>query len=155
MELLKELGVDQAVNTREEDIAEAARRFAPDGIDAILALVGGDQLQHAIGALRPDGRVAYPNGIEPEPKKRPGVEFIPYDAVAGVKEFQRLNRAIDVAKLKVPIAGTFPLSAADKAHDLLAHRPVPGKVVLRTLGSEGRRSRSAPAKPPNLMNTIQ
>jgi hypothetical protein len=42
------------------------RGFALDGVDA------GDALERALDALRRDGRLAYPNGIEPEPRKRRG-----------------------------------------------------------------------------------
>jgi NADPH:quinone reductase len=131
VELVREMGADAAVDGKHEDVAEAARRLAPDGVDAILALAGGDALERALDALRSDGRLAYPNGIEPEPKKRRGVEFIPYDAISGVREFERLNRAVEAAKLKVPIAETFPLARAAKAHERLAEGHVLGKMVLR------------------------
>jgi len=131
VELVREMGADAAVDGKHEDVAEAARRLVPDGVDAILALAGGDALERALDALRSDGRLAYQNGIEPEPKKRRGVEFIPYDAISGVREFERLNRAVEAAKLKVPIAETFPLARAAKAHERLAEGHVLGKMVLR------------------------
>jgi NADPH:quinone reductase-like Zn-dependent oxidoreductase len=131
LELVRDMGADGAVDARHEDIADAARRFAPDGIDAILALAGGDELERALDALRPGGKIAYPNGIEPEPKKRRGIRFIPYDGIAGVREFRRLNVAVEAAKLKVPIAEAFPLVKAAKAHERLAEGHVLGKIVLR------------------------
>ena len=50
------LGADEAVEGRTGDIRGAARRFAPDGIDAVLATVGGDALERCIDTLKPDGR---------------------------------------------------------------------------------------------------
>lgn len=131
LELVREMGADLAIDARHQDVKEEARRFASDGVDAVLALAGGDELERALEALRPQGRLAYPNGIEPEPKKKRGISFIPYDAIAGVREFQRLNDAVDAAKLKVPIAEAFPLVRAAKAHERLAEGPVLGKMVLR------------------------
>lgn len=131
VELVREMGADVAIDGKHEDIAEAARRFAPSGVDAILALVGGDALERALDALRRDGRLAYPNGIEPEPEKRRDVKFIPYDAVSGIREFERLNRAVESAKLKVPIAEAFDLVNAAKAHRRLAEGHILGKIVLR------------------------
>jgi NADPH:quinone reductase len=131
LELVRDMGADTAVDARHQDVVEVARSFAPEGADAILALAGGDELEHAIETLRPGGRLAYPNGIEPEPKKRRGMKFIPYDGVAGVHEFRRLNIAVEAAKLKVPIAEAFPLVKADKAHERLAEGHVLGKIVLR------------------------
>jgi NADPH:quinone reductase-like Zn-dependent oxidoreductase len=132
VELVREMGADAAIDCKHADIAEAARGFAPDGVDAILALAGGDALERALDALRRDGRLAYPNGIEPEPRKRRGVKFIPYDAISGVREFERLNRAVEAAMLKVPIAEAFALVSAAKAHQRLAEGHVLGKIVLRT-----------------------
>ena len=132
VELVREMGADRAVEGKHEDVAEAALQLAPDGIDAILALAGGDALERAIEVLRRGGRLAYPNGIEPEPTKRRGIEFIHYDAVSGVREFERLNRAVEAAKLKVPIAEAFALARANKAHERLAEGHVLGKMVLRT-----------------------
>src|SRR3954468_14171932 len=132
VELVREMGADRAVEGKHKDVAEAPLQLAPDGVDAILALAGGDALERAIEVLRRGGRLAYPNGIEPEPTKRRGIEFISYDAVSGVREFERLNRAVEAAKLKVPIAEAFALARANKAHERLAEGHVLGKMVLRT-----------------------
>jgi NADPH:quinone reductase-like Zn-dependent oxidoreductase len=75
--------------------------------------------------------VAYPNGVEPVPKRRRGVEFTAYDAIAGVREFERLNDAIHASKLKVPIAARYPLEEALRAHERLAQGHILGKIVLR------------------------
>ena len=131
LELVRDMGGDVTVDARHEDVAERARHWAPDGVDAILALAGGDELERALQTLRPGGRLAYPNGIEPEPRKRRGIKFISYDGVAGVREFERLNIAIEATRLKVPIAEAFPLVKAAKAHERLAEGRVLGKLVLR------------------------
>jgi NADPH:quinone reductase len=131
LELVREMGADVAVDVRHQDVAQEARQFAPDGVDAMLALAGGDEFERALEAVRPGGRLAYPNGVEPEPKKKRGIKFIPYDGIAGVREFHRLNNAIDATKLRVPIAESFPLLQAAKAHERLAEGHVLGKIVLR------------------------
>lgn len=129
--LVRQLGADEAVDGKREDIAAIARRFASDGLDAVLALTGGETLEHALDAVRIGGRLAYPNGVEPEPRKRPGIQILSYDAVAGVREFKRLNRAVKAANLQVPIAAAFPLAEAAKAHKRLEAGHVLGKIVLR------------------------
>lgn len=97
----------------------------------MLALAGGKALTRCLDALRRGGRLAYPNGIEPEPRKRRGIEIIAYDAVAGIRQFEHLGRAVEQAKLEVPIAGAYPLGDAAKAHERLAAGQVLGKIVLR------------------------
>jgi NADPH:quinone reductase-like Zn-dependent oxidoreductase len=132
LELVREMGADLALDSRRDDVAAAARRFAPNGIDAVLALAsGGDALEDVLSAVRRGGRLAYPNGVEPVPAKRRGVKFIGYDGISGIQEFERLNRAVTSAKLKVPISERFPLADAAKAHEHLAAGHVLGKTVLR------------------------
>jgi NADPH:quinone reductase-like Zn-dependent oxidoreductase len=131
VELVRRLGADDAVDGRHADVAASIRRFAPQGVDAILATVGGDALERTMDTLKSGGRLAYPNGIEPEPKRRPGISIISYDAVSDVREFEALNRAVDEAKLQVPIAAEYQLAEAAKAHERLAAGHVVGKIVLR------------------------
>jgi NADPH2:quinone reductase len=130
LELVREMGAHDVVDGKRVDIDEQARRFAPDGVDTVLALAGGDALEKCLNALRPGGRFAHPNGIEPAPKKRRGMRLIRYDAISGVREFERLNVAVQAARLKVPIAECYPLARASKAHERLAEGHVVGKIVL-------------------------
>jgi len=129
--LVKRLGADAAVDGHKEDFVEAAFRFAPKGMDAVLALGSGESVERCADVLRQGGRLAYPNGVEPAPKKRRGMKIISYDAVAGVREFERLNQAIKKAKLQVPIAAELALEEAAEAHRRIERGHVLGKIVLR------------------------
>lgn len=132
VEFVKRMGADEAVDGKREDIATFARHFAPRGVDAVLALAGGDAaIAKCLDALREGGRLAYPSGVEPEPEQRPGIDITRYDAEAGVEEFARLNRAVESAAIQVVIAAAFPLDAAAQAHKRLAAGHVLGKIVLR------------------------
>jgi NADPH:quinone reductase-like Zn-dependent oxidoreductase len=124
------LGADEAVDGRGEGITAAARHFAPDGIDAVLGLAGGEALESCIDGLRRGGRCAYPNGVEPEPRKRRGIKIVSYDAGSGIREFDRLGQAVGAAKIEIPIADSYELAYAAKAHERLAARHVLGKIVL-------------------------
>jgi NADPH2:quinone reductase len=128
--LVKSLGADAVVDGRHGDIGAAAREFAPGGIDAVLALAGGEALESCIGTLKKEGRLAYPNGVKP-PAPHPGITPVHYDAVPGPREFERLNAAISAAKLVVPIAAQYPLAEAAQAQRRLEAGHVPGKVVLQ------------------------
>jgi NADPH:quinone reductase len=123
IDLVRRLGADEAIDGKRGKI--------PDGIDAVLAFVGGKDLTRCLDALRKGGRVAYPNGVEPEPRKRKGIKMKAYDAITGVREFERLGRAVEEAKLEVPIAATFKLEDAANAHRFIEKGHVIGKVVIR------------------------
>jgi NADPH2:quinone reductase len=128
---VRKLGADASVDGKDGDIKAVAREFAPDGIDAVLAFAGGKELTQCLDTLRKGGRVAYPNGVEPEPRKRRGIKFTGYDGTTGVRELERLNRAIEESRLQIPIASSFSLSKAQRAHQRLDEGHVLGKIILR------------------------
>jgi len=129
--LAQRLGAEAVVNGRTGDIAAAAHVFAPNGVDAVLGLAGGDALEHCIDALRRDGRgrVAYLYGMEPLPKPRFAISMILYSFYTGTEQLARLNQAVEAAKLHVPVVEV-PLAAAADAHRRLEAGHVPGKIVL-------------------------
>jgi NADPH2:quinone reductase len=129
--LVRSLGADAAVDGKRGDLNEAALRFAPEGFHAVLALIGGDSLERLLEAAGEGARIAWPNGVEPEPRKRGGIDFASYDAMPGAREFERLARAVEGARLKVHIGGEFPLAEAAGAHRRLLAGHVLGKLVLR------------------------
>jgi len=131
--LVRRLGADVVVDGRNGDIAAAAHEFAPQGVDAVLAFAGGAALDKCLDALRPGGRVAWPNGVEPVPKAREGITMTPYDALFGdqKEQFAQLNKAVEARHFEVPVAATFDLADAASAHRRVEAGRVPGKVVLK------------------------
>ena len=133
MALARRLGADVVVNGRSGDIASTIGQFAPQGVDAVFGLAGGDALERCIDGLRHDGRgrVAYLYGMEPLPKPRFNIRMVLYSFVAGADELRRLNAAVEAAKAQVPIAATYPLTEAAEAHRRLEGGRLLGKIVLQ------------------------
>ena len=129
--LAKQLGADEAVDGRSNDLIQRARAFAPDGFDAALVLVGGDNVQSTLSLVRQGGIIAFPNGVMPEPKAPDGVAL--KKANAAPMMFDRLNRLVSIGQFKVHIAQTFPLEAAAQAQEAMKQHYL-GKIVLRVSG---------------------
>jgi NADPH:quinone reductase-like Zn-dependent oxidoreductase len=129
--LARELGADAVVDARSDAVAEQLRALAPKGIDAALVLAGGDNVEECLDVVRAGGRIAYPNGVEPAPRRRRGIRLIAYDGEVGSREFARLDRAAREAKLRVPIAAVLPLARAQEGHKRLDRGHVLGRMVLR------------------------
>jgi NADPH:quinone reductase-like Zn-dependent oxidoreductase len=129
--LVQRLGADAAVDGKRGHLAEAIRDFASDGVDAVLAFAGGEALNEILGQVRPGGRLAYPNGVEPRPRRRRGVDIVTYDAEGGARGFARLGRALEAARPEVPIEATYPLAKAAQAHRRLAKGHTLGRVMLQ------------------------
>jgi NADPH:quinone reductase len=122
--------LDVAIDGNRDDVAEEVEKFAPDGLAGVIAFAGGATLDVCVDKVRPGGRVVYPNGVEPTPKKRRGIEIMGYDAEASPQQLKSLNDAIEESRLKVAISASFPLKDAAKAHQRLASGHVIGKIVL-------------------------
>ena len=135
--LVRQLGADEVFDPRRKDVPESLEKLAHTGIDCVLALAGGGVPEKCLELVRPGGRIAYPNGVEPTPRRRSRVQLVAYDAESGRREFEKLDRAVSQARLRVPIAAVYPLARAAKAHERLEQGHLPGRIVLRV-----RRQRS-------------
>lgn len=127
------LGADAVADGHKDDVVAAARRFAPAGLDAGLLLAGGEMADRATGAVRDGGRAAYPDGVMPEPKTRPGVHLSSFIAIRGQEASAKLHRLIASGPFEVHVARTFPLEQAAEAHRALEQHYV-GKLALRPNG---------------------
>ena len=128
--LVRTLGAHRVFDAR-RDAAEQLRAFAPAGLDGVLAFAGGDELERCLDFVRPKGRVVYPNGVEPPPRKRRTFTIRSFDAIADKREFAKLSRHIARGRIRVPIAASYPLGKAARAHRRLERGRVLGRMVLQ------------------------
>jgi NADPH:quinone reductase-like Zn-dependent oxidoreductase len=129
--LAKKLGADGIFDARDADAAAQLKSLAPDGIDAALVLAGAGRLEECLDLVRPDGRIAFPTGVWPEPGKRRKVRMRSYNAETGPRAFEQLDKAAIEARLRVPVAAEFPLEQAAKAHERIQEGHILGRIVLR------------------------
>ena len=122
-------GADIVVNSKEEDLASAIDRFAPEGLDGVLALVGAPGIETATGRVRKGGKVAFPGGVQPEPTAPDGVEVKMYMGAPGREALDRLNGLIEHGPFSMHVAGRMPLADAAKAHEALKGTHI-GRLVL-------------------------
>jgi NADPH:quinone reductase len=131
--LAKQLGADEAVDGHSNDVAQRARAFAPDGFDAALVLLGGDDVQSTLSLVRQGGIISFPNGVMPEPKAPDGVELKKTNAIANRMVLDELNRLMNMGEFQVHIAQTFALEEAAQAQSAMKQHYL-GKIVLRMSG---------------------
>ena len=119
------------IDPRRDDAVERLQEFAPDGLDAVLALAGGDSLERCLDLVRRGGRVAYPNGVEPAPRRRKNFTPIAYDGESGNSHLAELEEAVNEARLRVPIPAAYPLAQAARAHERIEKGHILGRIALR------------------------
>lgn len=128
--LVRRLGADMAVNGHGASIVGTIKGFAPDGLDAALVFANSESLADVLKQVKAGGRIAYPNGVEPEPKGRPGVRVHAFDGIGSPEVYERLNSLISRGPFEVTISRTYKPEEAARAHrDVLKHHI--GKLGLK------------------------
>jgi NADPH:quinone reductase-like Zn-dependent oxidoreductase len=128
---VRRLGADKVVDGHKDDIQAAAREFAQKGLDAVLLTTGGAAAEKALSTLREGGRAAYPVGVEPIPKERPGIKIQSFNGEYNPPPFEKLNRLIEAGPFEVHVARTFTLDQAVEAQRALDDHYL-GKLALIT-----------------------
>jgi NADPH:quinone reductase-like Zn-dependent oxidoreductase len=132
--MVANLDPDMVIDGRRDDILAAARKFAPTGLDCILLTAGGREAEQSLQALCEGGRAAFPNGVQPAPKGRPGIKIQSYDGLPKPGTIAKLNQLIERSPFEVHVARTFPLDQASEAHQALESHFL-GKIALRPSGA--------------------
>ena len=86
--------------------------------------------------IRKGGRIAYPNGVEPEPTGPPGVTVLAYDGEPGRDALERLNRLIAAGPFHVELGRVYRLEDAAQAHREIGQHHL-GKLALRIHWGDG------------------
>jgi NADPH:quinone reductase-like Zn-dependent oxidoreductase len=124
------LGADAAVDGRKDDVLQAARQFAPDGIGKTRRTVGGDVAEQVLAAMLEGGHVAYPSGVEPEPAERANLRVERYDGMPDADILERFERMAMKEPFEVNVARSYALQDAVAAQEGLKQHFL-GKLALR------------------------
>ncbi|GGX90599.1 NADP-dependent oxidoreductase [Streptomyces fructofermentans] len=129
-EYLRGLGVDEPVDYRETDFAEAVR-----DVDVVLDTIGGDYRSRSLRTLRPGGLLVsiLPTGTTElaEEADRSGVRGIEMLVEADQAGMNAIADLVAKGRLRATVAETFALADAAKAHALGDTGRTTGKLVLQ------------------------
>lgn len=140
-------GADAAIDYRQQDFAAEVKRLAPEGVDVVLDMVGGDYFQRNLRCLAKDGRlvlIAFLGGHEVEKADiRPimikrltvtGSTMRPRTAAEKGEIADALEQDVwpllAKGELAPVIHATFPLAEAAAAHALMESSTHIGKIIL-------------------------
>ena len=126
---LRDLGAEPV--TYGDGLAERVRELAPEGVTAVLDLVGGEALEVSADLLAPGGRLT--SVREPDKVKELGGRYV-FVRPDGA-QLAELSRLVDTGRLRIPIHETFPMERAADAQRLVEGGHVHGKVVLTFRGA--------------------
>jgi len=147
-EYVRELGADEVIDYRSEDVFQRAKAIAGDrGIDAIIDNIGPSNGVDNLGLLGPEGGLACIAGI-PDLSVVTDLPFsisihdIGLGGVLASPAFRRrqedlgrmateLMTLVQVGKIRPPVAEQITLEAISKALERLAEGHVRGKIVAK------------------------
>jgi NADPH:quinone reductase len=123
------LGATLVIDYTHEDVGDAVRSRLPEGVDALLECVSGENFDRSLRAVRRGGRavglVDDPPGGAPD-----GVRVSTMFGRPSASRLAELARLVDAGQLRIEVHETFPLAAAARAHALVEAGHARGKVVL-------------------------
>jgi NADPH2:quinone reductase len=133
VKLVKRLGADEAVDGRAANFGRKVEDLAPGGFDAAMAFANSESLMEVLKQVKKGGTIAYPNGVEPEPKGPAGVKVYAFDGVPTAGAYERLDGLIAQGPFRVEVSRTYRLEEAAQAHrDVLKHHI--GKLAFKIRG---------------------
>jgi NADPH:quinone reductase-like Zn-dependent oxidoreductase len=109
-----------------QGLEDRVRKLAPQGVDAVVDLVGGAALASSPGLLRPGGRLT--SIIDPGTVQKLGGRYVFVRPEA--THLAKLAELVDEGQLQIEVARAYPLDQAADAHRLLETGHVRGKLVL-------------------------
>jgi NADPH:quinone reductase-like Zn-dependent oxidoreductase len=111
-DFVRELGAADVVD-RSSDLSSSVRAIRPDGVDAVIHLVGdGPQLADL---LVPNGRISSTIGFGPDQIAGRPIRATAIQGTSSSATLERLAMEVVAGHLRVPIQRTYPLEEAGQA----------------------------------------
>jgi len=140
-EACRQLGADAVVNYKTDDLDEAIRKFAPDGLDVWWETLREQDFERIVGHLARRGRIIVMAGRDAKPPFPVGPFYVKDCSMHGFAMFnappdqQRkcaddINRWMTEGKLRAKIARVMPLSETAAAHRLQEENTLQGAGTL-------------------------
>lgn len=144
----KDLGADASVNYKTQDVSEAIKEFAPDGVNVVWETLREPDFDALTSYLAERGRLILMAGREARPEFPVGPFYVKGCSMHGLVMFKAtpdelracaedMNRWMSEGKLTAQIDKTLPLSEAAAAHRLQEESTLQktgtlaGKIVLK------------------------
>ncbi len=139
-DLLRELGVDNAIDYTQQRFEDVARN-----IDIVLDTIGGETQERSWSVLKRDGvLVSLVQPPSEEKAKELGVRAAFVAGHPSGEQLAEIAKIIDAGQLAPVLDRILPLSEVRRAHELSKSGHTHGKIVLRISNGNGTTERKQP-----------
>lgn len=128
--LVKSYGIDCIIDGKTEDIITRAHSFGFNKFDKVLLTFSHKDINKFIEEFCLGGKVAYPNGVFPEPEKRSDVDIVGYNGEPDEDIINRLHTYIANGDVIPHVDQIFDLDNVKDAHKRLMEHYV-GKLAIK------------------------
>ncbi len=127
----RKLGAAGSIDYAAGDVVEAVRSFAPDGVDVIAEMHGGDDTARLAELVRSGGRVVSAvGGADEETLKGRGIEAANIMGMVSTASLETLAGMLERGEMVSPEIKSFPLSEAAEAFEQVATGHTRGKILV-------------------------
>lgn len=125
--LLKELGVDQAIDYSKTKFEEVVK-----DVDVVLEATRSDSMARSYGIVKKGGFVVSITGDPDQAElEKHGLRGASVGVHSEAQVLEELTKLIEAKKVRPIVSQTFPLADASKAHQQIETRHTAGKIVLK------------------------
>ena len=127
----RKLGAAEVIDYDAGDVVEAVRSLAPDGVDVIAEMHGGDDTARLAELVRSGGRVVSAvGGADEETLKARGIDAVNVMGRVATAPLETLAGMLDRGEIVGPELRTFPLGEAGEAFAQVGSGHTRGKIVI-------------------------
>jgi NADPH2:quinone reductase len=130
-EYARRLGAAEVIDYAAGDVVEAVRSLAPDGVDVIAEMHGGDDTARLAELVRPGGRVVSAvGGADEDTLKARGIEASNVSGRVATASLETLAGMLERGEIESAEIRSFPLADAAQAFDQVGSGHTRGKIVV-------------------------
>lgn len=127
-QFMKDLGADETIDYRNNNVGEAVKEVQPEGVDLIFDCTSGETLEQSIPVLKPDGKLVSilnsGEGLDPE------IDFEYVFVEPDSSQLDHLRELTEAGKLRVKVSETYPLEETEDALKQIETLHTTGKIVI-------------------------
>lgn len=128
--LIKSYDIEHVIDGRYEDIIARAHSLGFNKFDKVLLTYSPKEINEFIKEFCLSGKVAYPNGVFPEPEKRSDVDIVGYNGEPDEDIINGLHKYIERGDIIPHVDQVFELDNVKDAHKHLMEHYV-GKLAIK------------------------
>jgi NADPH:quinone reductase-like Zn-dependent oxidoreductase len=127
----RSLGAAEAIDYAAGDVVEAVRSLAPDGVDVIAEMHGGDDTARLAELVRSGGRVVSAvGGADAEALSARGIEAANVSGRVATASLETLAGMLERGEIESPEIRSYPLADAADAFEQVGSGHTRGKIVV-------------------------